>query len=147
MFLDSQDLFRRGRAEDFRGRQQHPILAPVQQVLHRSASARETTGATTGNGVSTGGPLKLNGGGACNVLPKSSDSGGSGESDGRLEKTVSLSGEENKMDCLGRGAARWAWTENTATNTAAKGNTRFKYARLKPISNYQASGLDTLRQK
>ncbi len=114
---------------------------------NRNASARETTGATTGNGVSTGGPLKLNGGGACEALPKSSDSDGLGASGGILEKTVSLSGEENKIDCLGRGAARWAWTENAATNTAAKGNTRFKYARLKPISNYQSSGLDTLRQK
>jgi len=113
----------------------------------RNASAGETTGAPAGNGVSTGGPLKLNGGGARKVLPKSSDSGGLGESGGRLEKTVSLSGEENKIDCPGRGAARWAWAENTATNTAAKGNTRFKYAKLKPISNYQANQLDTLRQK
>jgi hypothetical protein len=54
-----------------------------------------------------------------------------------LEKTVLLSGEENKMDCPGRGAARWAWTQNTTPNTAAaKGNPRFKYAKLKPISNY-----------
>jgi hypothetical protein len=29
----------------------------------------------------------------------------------------------------------------------AKGSTRFKYAKLKPISNYQANQLDTLRQK
>jgi hypothetical protein len=71
-----------------------------------------------------------------------------GESDGMLEKTMSLSGEENKMDCPGRSAARCAWAENTAPNTAAaKGNTRFKYAKLKPISNYQANQLDTLRQK
>jgi hypothetical protein len=71
------------------------------------------------------------------VLQKSSDSGGLGESDGMLEKTVLLSGEENKMDCPGRGAARWAWTQNTTPNTAAaKGNPRFKYAKLKPISNY-----------
>ena len=113
----------------------------------RNASAGENTGTPTGNGVSTDGPLKLKDDGACKVLPKSSDSGGLGESDGMLEKTVSLSGEENKMDCPGRKAACWAWTENTATNEAAKGNPRFKYARLKPISNYQASGLDTRRQK
>jgi len=97
-----------------------------------------------GNGVSTGGPLKLNDDGACKVFPKSGDWG---ESDGMLEKTVSLSGEENKMDCPRRNDACWAWTENTTTNTAAKGNTRFKYAKLKPISNYQASQLDTRRQK
>jgi hypothetical protein len=60
---------------------------------------------------------------------------------------VSLSGEENKMDCPARGATRWAWTGNTATNTAAKGNARFKYAKVKPISNCQANQLDTLRQK
>ncbi len=115
----------------------------------RNASARETTGSPIGNGgVSTTGPLKLNVGGACKVLPKFSDSGDSGESDGRLEKTVPPSGEENKMDCPGRGAARWAWTENTATHTATpKGSTRFRYARLKPISNYQANQLDTRRQK
>src|ERR1039458_10815471 len=99
------------------------------------------------SGVSTGGPLKLNGGGARKMLPKSSDSGGLGESDGTLEKTVSPSGEENKIDCPGPSPARCAWAENTATNTAAKGNTRFKYAKLKPISNYQANQLDTLRQK
>jgi hypothetical protein len=65
-----------------------------------------------------------------------------------LEKTVSLSGEENKMDCPGPSPARWAWTENTTTNPpAAKGNTRFKYAELKSISNYQLNQLDTLRQK
>jgi hypothetical protein len=109
---------------------------------------RDTTGAPTGNGVLTDGPLKSNDDGACKVFPKSSDSGGLGASDGMLEKIVSLSGVENKMDCPGRGAARWAWTENTTTNTAAaKGNTRFKYAKLKPISNYQANQLDTLRQK
>jgi hypothetical protein len=95
----------------------------------------------------TDGPLKSNDGGASKVLPKSSDSGGLGASDGILEKTVSLAGEENKMDCPGRKSACWAWTENTATHAAAKGNTHFKYARLKPISNYQASGLDTRRQK
>jgi hypothetical protein len=51
------------------------------------------------------------------------------------------------MDCPRRDAVRWAWAENTAINTAAKGNPRFKYSRLKPISNYQANGLDTQRQK
>jgi hypothetical protein len=30
---------------------------------------------------------------------------------------------------------------------AAKSNTHFKYAKLKPISNYQINQLDTLRQK
>jgi hypothetical protein len=80
------------------------------------------------------------------VFPKSSDSGGWGESDGLLEKTVSLAGEENKMGCPRRNAARWAWAENTATNATAKGNTRFKYAKVKPISNCQAIPLDTLRQ-
>jgi hypothetical protein len=30
---------------------------------------------------------------------------------------------------------------------AAKGNTRFKYAKVKPISNYQTNQLDTRRQK
>ena len=84
----------------------------------RNASARETTGAPIGNGCVNGRTAEVERGGACKVLPKSSDSGGSGESDGRLEKTVSPSGEENKMDCPGRGAARWAWTENTATHTA-----------------------------
>jgi len=113
----------------------------------RNVSACETTGAPTGNGVSTDGSLKLNDGGACKVLPKSGDSGGLGESGGVLEKTVSLSGEENKIGCPGPSLARCAWTENAATNTAAKGNTRFKYAKLKPISNYQANQLDTLRQK
>ena len=114
----------------------------------RNASAGETTGTPGSNGMATGGPLKLNGGGACKVLPKSSDSGGLGESDGVLEKTVSLSGEENKIDCPGPSPERCAWAGNTATNTAAaKGNTRFKYAKLKPISIYQAIQLDTRRQK
>jgi hypothetical protein len=102
-----------------------------------------------GNGVSTGGPLKLNDG-ASKVFPKSDDSGDLGESDGMLEKIVSLCGdcgEENKMDCPGLIPARWAWAGNTATNTAAKGNARFKYAKLRPISIYQANQLDTLRQK
>jgi hypothetical protein len=97
--------------------------------------------------MSTDGSLKLIGGGARKALPKSSDSGGSGESDGILEKTVLLSGEENKMGSPGRKTARWAWTENTATNTVANGNTRFKYAKVKPISSYQANQLDTQRQK
>jgi hypothetical protein len=52
------------------------------------------------------------------------------------------------MDCPGPSPARWAWTENTTTNpAAAKGNTRFKYAKLKSISDYQLNQLDTLRQK
>jgi hypothetical protein len=98
--------------------------------------------------VSTAEPLKLNGDGARKVLPKSGDSSGLGESDGMFEKTVSLSGEENKIDCPGPSPARCAWAENIAPNTAAaKGNPRFKYAKLKPISNYQINQLDTLRQK
>ena len=113
----------------------------------RNVSAGETTGTSGSNGVSSGGPLKLNDDGACKVFPKSGDSGGLGESGGMLEKTVSLSGEENKIGCPGPSPARCAWAENTATNTAAKGNPRFKYAKLKPISNYQANQLDTLRQK
>jgi len=118
----------------------------------RNAAACETTGAPTGaptgTGMSTTGPLKLTDDGACKVLPKSSDSSGSGESDGILEKTVLLPGEENKMACPRRDAARWAWAEKTAINmAAAKSNTHFKYAKLKPISNYQINQLDTLRQK
>ena len=133
-------------AQDFRRRQQHPIIAPVQQVLRprgfggrnhwragRQRRGRERT-------------VEIECVGACTASPKSSDSGGLGESDGDWRRPCRHS-PARKIQWVVRRTV-WARAGHTATHrTAAKGNPRFKYARLKPISNYQASGLDTRRQK